>query len=774
MPNVPTRFRVYIGLLANTSGSIPSWNEYTDVLMDSQLEIAQGLASKTTLFDFEAQNITLTLWGDFRYPANDTFVTIRPYSPVRIDVVGNNYVSRTVFRGYVSADGVTCDEEFEDMPISKILVVSYSASLKDVVLGTYDNTYRLQSYGQTDLDPNEAFCLYIKGGSWDVPGVTDPTHPAVNNAEVALTPTQFHLPNLLIPGDRFLFERRFLFDSRMLTEGVFYHTSDDDDYTGWHSYTYNGNPAAIRYLEQEDPFHVTIYTRPAVSLTTVLDHLCLRMNLHWFQFTNFHSEWPHWSHPYNASNPPPNLLVPGKIPLSVARCWHFRYLRVQNLDWLIVWHTQFQAEVFLVTNNSVCESFGTYDFSSYMQLVRHDFWAHFLDIWFGDTRIRLHQSWGSPQRRNAVDGEDTLRAIHPDWETWNNVFDVVGDRYIIFGNLRSVRFWIHGGTAENEYDNVTNAEIVVFDCQERRLVSNGTMANYGAPSDEFGDERGAQIQNHPAIQFVMGGSDYYHIPFHCTAADPTSQTNGAWQTENWQTAIQHVNSAPEVGDTNYQRLAAWTDGETVNGSPSIVESSPINEYAIGSSEGASYTREFLELTFVGDIALDHISFAFEDMTCADLLKLLCTLSDSIPVFDHSQPGEMRLSLIPRQVQSSTTRVFNVSDLMTPLSTEQFSYISSDSAPQIDFPSLEISEQQKKALNRTYQDRYFLSKHELVTCKLSFLEDVNGMPPVSWLVDAKIGETLILNGRNGVMQTLGMIERIAMNDYEVTLVARRRF
>jgi hypothetical protein len=699
-------FQVWAGFLQDpTISSAVSWRDITGLLLDSDLSLVKGAADKTSLFNLEVQNVTFTLNGDFGGKKGTDLFTLRTFSPIEIIRLRKGREPATRFRGLIVPDGLIVDEEMVGYPETRITAMSYVGFMKDAKLGTIDVSYRRTADGERNRDPNEFACLYVKKGPWDVPGVTTTEHPAVNNAEVALTPSDFNAKGFLLPGDVFAFERRFIFDSRMLSDGIHTHTNGDmQSGECWKDYTYNGHDVSIRFTEFEDPFYVPVYTTPATSLISVMDHLCNRMTKHFDGFPFFNSVWPRWIHPYKAvSNPLPNLVIPGEVPLNVGRVWHYRYLYVNSQEWLIVWHTQFEVEVFFVENKTTLTSCGSYVLPSYLHVCNLEFYDYYLQLHnFGDdSGMFLSPIWSSPNRRTDS-GIDTSQHLHPDWEGWDNLFCVVANRFIVFGNMRSV-YWHGKYHDEHQYQHVTNFAIAVLDTQDHRLHTRTDSVLYGTSENNW------SAYSLPAIQKIGGGEDWYYVPVGCSGCRTDTVEHfmeDVWDSDNWDYEAQHVNSAQEVGNAN----AVWTDGTAT---APIVESTPVVQRIQNADTDLFYKRVALNLNFLGDIALDSISFSFENMNCGELLTLLCTLTDTIPVFDIGV-GEVTINLLPRCNASATTRTLRDTQLLSPVSREQYEYIESETAPNTEISGLNLSEQHKAAINAEYQKRYFLRRHEMST------------------------------------------------------------
>lgn len=786
MPKLETKFQVFVGMLQDPiqypNSPFTNWTEITDRLLDSGLEISKGLSSKTSLFDFESQNITLTLWGNYGYGIAPSAFTIRPYSPVKIETNWTTKnIPKVIFRGFVAPDGITVDEEFVDFPITKLLVLSYTGSLKDVKLGSCDMTYRFTEHGATNTDPNEIAALYIKGGAWDVPDVTNPERPSVE-AEVALTPAQFFTPNFLVPGDRFIFERRFIFDSRMLTDELSQHIGWTPRAPTWHSYTYNHNEdCAIRYLEFQEGFSLILYTTPPVTLTELLTHLCTRMSIHYFHFPYYNSLWPFWRHTHSdPATPIPNLVLPGQIGIDVGRCWHYRYLHVNSKDWLIVWNTQFDVRIFEVQNYSNCIERGSYSvYPTLNEEQAYDGEIHrmilcssaFADV-FSVVRQEYPFSRLVPIKRSPdrlTGNIDTTGSLHPEWQAWCNALLVHDNRYIIFGwvNASKWKILLPSGSAHS-WETITNFELCYLDTLELEFLTPPCPISVGTYSEDLYSALrvSTNCRQHESPGYP-NETDTYYIPQRFIGSDIRTEF---WDATKWEYDPQVFDTDPMTSDPG----ATWTDGVRVNGQPSIVESTQITQLIIGSPGEAVYVREVNDLTLFGDLALDKIQFSFEDMSCSDLLKLICILTDSIPVFEHNEQDWIDLTLVPRQVASATIREISVKDLQCPLSREQWQYLSVDVVPSVDIPGLVLSDAHKRAINAYFQKQYYLMRHELTTAKVDFIDDERELTPQWWLPDLRIGETLQVVELNGKHRDLGMVEGIKLTDYHVQILARRRF
>jgi len=241
---------------------------------------------------------------------------------------------------------------------------------------------------------------------------------------------------------------------------------------------------------------------------------------------------------------------------------------------------------------------------------------------------------------------------------------------------------------------------------------------------------------------------------------------GAWDAEDWEYEVQHVNSVPEIQDPQ----ATWTDGELLNGSSSIVESSQPAQLSTGGGEGASFVRQQLGLTFYGDIAFDNISFQFENMNCSNLLRLLTVLTDTIPVFDVTENSIM-IRLIPRSEQSTVVRTVGDHQLLSPIQREQVEFLSSEALPNVSFEGLEISDAVEDAITKIYQENYYLKKHELTTIEINLLSQTGSGVP-EWVSDVEIGETLRRGDLMGGTEILGKIERIELGEHSMKLLTRR--
>jgi len=755
-----TRFKVEVGYLNITSadGGVLYQDITSRILESSQISIREGVSGEESLHTYETPNLSIEVTGNLSLEDSSGYC-VRAYSPVRVYERVTDGDFQLKFVGYVSPEDFEVKEETLGWPTTSLLLVSYFAFLNEMMLGTFDYGYRAQSPGYQDQDAGEAFVLYIKKERVLAPGVNMDDHPNEDpddysvDAEVAVLPSYFNYPGYVHVEDITLFERVRLYDSRMLSDLPSIHLETG----GWALYTYNEtfpNTAYIRYIDKDTEFdNIPLYWRTNKTLFDVLQNVCFNASRYFEGFQFHKAPWPTFRLGNTASDFP-NLDIDGTVPLDLGSVWHFRYLEIPatGRQYMIVWHTQWEIEIFEFTNATTLTSVGggTQTLAQRTPLTVQqggsgsDFHARFPDYVF-DSFNDYQYRYPIRYVQGTTDG---YVGTHKDYDESTNVCHVSDDGqfiYILWTRVFATKYSrVVGGMNNGMYNGV------VF--YQHRIV------RYDTVNDVF------ETTTFQGERYVLPGG---HLGGVSQIDDPRLSDNANYQypipksvTGNWEEAagwgFQYQTPNTYVAEVG--------DGVTENWAMFCLENTP-HPSQVSSIYDGSYVRNNLEMSYTGDIALDIIKFDFRDTTGGNILKLILQLTNALPKVTY-ESGDVVITLLPRRGEGINTYYLEYRQIWAGgLSQRQFRYINREDVPDFDITGLELPEPHRKLITRYYQDNYFLIAFDFNTLQVVAF----GSSVPSWLVAVQVGDLILGTAEGSVV--FGVVEHIITQEEEKILELR---
>jgi hypothetical protein len=767
-----SRFKYVIRYL-NENGSEYA-QDVTGLVLGTPPSLSTGMQGVENLFDFEMPNVTLKLRGDLTRNANG--YNVREMCPVIIYQLQNGLSPRVRFVGFVNRDGIRRSEPKPNVFETEIFVTSYISALKELMLGTFDPAYR-SGVGISDEALDEAWSVYIKKDQALPPGIVlqDGDNPLDHmvEIEIALTPSQFHDSNILSPGDTLTFEKKCLFDTRMLNGNLtdFIETKA----TGrWRSYVYNGATVAARWTgsvsEQDTAPALPTYWTILRSLFDIWSS-CLDSATRYYQgfsFKNF--PWPRFESSVDAL---PDMISPNTVELDVGLVWHYAYRRTGGRDILVVWRNQWEVEIYEIFNATSVVSLGTYSLPEecrsrdifdtgawwyFLWLFRHFSDATFGNLFYNVAhwnpdlpitpdhyRSPLLDSLGLPQTDPA-----TYRSNHPDIRFWTNLSgDLPADNKIYLTWFTAIGVDSYPDLLDLSAWYTVEFDLSTHDFRGHWEARGDTvimpLAKWWVRSDAEHPLLPKSPPWSPGDPYTSWEERIYWVPM-----NPDS-VNDFVDEDHWSYQLQPAFS--EV-------VGPWRATEGPWGQTFHTESCPTSQ--------GSYVRLDSKLFFVGDVLLDKINFAFESTTIADIVKLVCILTNSVPTLDYIAedvgPITLRFGLASRDVAPTTRHYLSTADVISHEDTT-LQYINREQLPDITAEGLDLAVPHQTAITNFYQNDFFLRVFRMHDTVVSLYD--SSFP--AWVTQVNVGDELY--GYPNAGDSLGVIESLEIEEFHLKISSR---